>query len=168
MAARIPRRSFASPFVVTLAACSGSPPPANPTPPSDPVIVANPPRPAPDPQPPTDPQPPPGGPKIDPIGNPPPKVDRHWRISMANNACTAFDADACQFPNRKPGEPIPPCNPPPPQKYAPCPPGLADGASLIVVQAANQPECVIQREPVKCPPVSVCNPPMPTRVACPK
>ena len=87
---------------------------------------------------------------------------------MANGACTAFDADACQFPDRKPGEPIPPCNPPPPQNYAPCPPGLADGASLIVIRPANQQYCEIDRPAVKCPPVSVCNPPQPTRVACPK
>ena len=148
MAARAPRRNFASPFVITLAAIPGcyrdskpvEPPHVNPPPPQ--------PQPAPDPTP-----------------APAPQANREWRITKDKGSCLSFASASC--PTAPAGQPQPTCNPPPPQKYAPCPDGMADGASLIVTQLAGQSDCFVMPEPPKCPPNAACNPPPPRKVTCP-
>jgi hypothetical protein len=169
MAARSPRRSFATSFIITLApACyAGSAPqtappqktepvPAEPTKPDTLTVVTNPPRPTPPPK--TEP------PKTEPPKTEPPKTNISWTVTRHGADCQAFSASACPHP--PPGQPIPPCNPPPPMKYA-CPDNLADGASLTVTQLANQPDCFILPGPISCPPRASCNPPPPRKVACP-
>ena len=138
MAARTPRRSFAAPFVVTLAAplaaCfvqAGPPPqqpPGNPpppevaqqqqTPPPDHVIVSNPPRPV--TPPPSDPPPqqkPPNPatmnpPRPQPVDQQPQSSSEKWTIFKQGNDCMASVKTECPKGAM--------CNPPPPIKYA-CP-----------------------------------------------
>lgn len=160
MAARSPRKIFASSFVVTIAACyteTATPPPQPPqqppvtqhphSRPDNPDVVANPPRPSPAQT---------------------YAFDQRWTISKSGDTCTAMARVDCPKPN-KAGDPVPTCNPPPPMKVA-CPGAEAgwDGKSpLAVVQYANQAECMVEPAPVKCPPNVACNPPPPRKVACP-
>jgi hypothetical protein len=180
MAARSPRRSFATPFVVTLAgsaalaACFVEPAPratqpqpnTTPTqvepPQPAPHVVANPPMPAPEPA--------PAAPPPAVIANPPrpqpvAKTDRHWTVTRAGDNCRASSNDAC--PPVPKGQPIPTCNPPPPMAYS-CPDGSVNGESLTVVQHAGQSVCTIEAAPVTCPKGMSCNPPPPRKVACPQ
>lgn len=191
MASRAPRRTFQTPFVITLAlplgACvvessrsatvqpvapAAQPQPApsrtEPAPESPPVVITNPPRPAPPPEEqPTPPAPQPTeGPKRPPIMNPPrptPPVgfktrpaedrDRHWSVYRSKDTCTAADTDVCTFPGRKPGDPVPPCNPPAPLPIK-CIEGMADGASIAIRQLAHQTTCVTDTS--KCPAAARC------------
>jgi hypothetical protein len=177
MPARSPRRSFASPFIVTFAGSaiaaapgcfvSSSTPPSQPisqaapgqpeqsdpqpnTPPpsQSPVIVANPPRPRPQPQP--DPTPP-----ITPVQTDPQPMNRSWTVVKTTTGCQANIETNCA-PNAM-------CNPPAPIPYA-CPAGVMLPAKIV--EADNT--CSIAPPPMHCPPHAMCNPPRPTKVACPK
>src|SRR5205823_11321165 len=101
------------------------------------------------------------------IGNPPPpqQTDRTWHVMKSNGKCQVYaDASCPQVPA---GQPVPTCNPPPPQDYT-CPANLADGASETIIQHAGQQICVIPPGPMKCPEHAACNPPPPRQVTCPK
>ena len=164
MAARSPRKIFASPFVVTLAACfTETPPPQQPTPqPSQPqprpdvVAVENPPRPTP---PPTEPTQGGGAPTTY-------NFDQRWTVHKNDQGtCSAMARVDCPKP-KKPGDPVPTCNPPPPMKVE-CPADWDGKAPLAIVQYANQSHCQVEQPPIKCPPNATCNPPPPRKVACP-
>lgn len=160
--ARSPRKIFASPFVVTLAAMpacytESSPPPQQPQPHVQPrpeptpgeVIVTNPP-------PPTE------------GGTAPTQTytfDQRWTVMKSGEACSAMARVECPKP-KKPGDPVPTCNPPPPMKVA-CPDGWDGKAALTIVQYANQADCMIEPPPMNCPKGAMCNPPPPRKVACP-
>ena len=173
MAARTPRRTFAHPFVVTLAAvpaCAGPQQPPHRNPPPPPMDPATP---APDPgqTAPTTPTTPtdPASPAPSPGGTgqaqqKPPDHTERWIVTRNGATCMATPRVEC--PTAAPGKPMPTCNPPPASAY-PCPDGMAE-PSLTVVQYANTFECVIQPAPPRCPPNAACNPPPPRRVACPK
>ena len=170
MAARSPRKTFASPFVVTLAAIpacftGSSPPPQQPQPqvqpqpvepaPTPAVVVTNPPPPS------------PGGAPAQPVDQKPQTYDfdQRWTVSKTPNGCQAMARVECPKP-KHPGDPVPTCNPPPPMKIA-CPDGWDGATTLTVVQYANQANCVIEPAPVKCPKNATCNPPPPRKVSCP-
>ena len=153
-----PRKTFAPSFVLTVV---GSVAVANaqPQPPRKPdrPISKNPPAP---------PRTPPEK-KVPPKKDPPkaPTTDRHFHYMQRNDkTCIAHDNDACSFPNRKPNDPIPPCNPPPPQPVA-CPENLT--LPQKVVQKAGSTECFVDWGPMDCPKNAKCNPPAPRKVACP-
>jgi hypothetical protein len=185
MSARAPRRSFATPFVVTVAAAlpatacyvetrpapqapadqtarpmtnvgttgpastsnAGVQPDPAPPPAPPPTVVANPPRPTTAP--------------TAPIVT----SDQRWTIARTNGTCLAHVNVKC--PTAPKGQPQPTCNPPRPTAYT-CPPTLAEGASMVVVQRAGQRECFVEPGPMKCPKGAICNPPPPQKVACPK
>lgn len=170
MAARTPRRTFATPFVVTLAAAPACYVQSQPQPPqpvvtstpepqpsdSHPVVVVNPPRPQPQPQPQPDPQPQPN-PSV--IHNPPrPQASASWHVFKTKDGCEAVVNVQCPTGAM--------CNPPPPQKYD-CPPGIVMGKPINVVTDGNG-GCIVEQQPPSCPPNVMCNPPRPTQVACPK
>ena len=154
---RSPRRSFAAPFVITLAgACSSSPPPEpqepprNPPPPEvgtteptptqqPPVIVANPPR-----------------PQVE-------KTDRRWTAFQRGKECFAGIRVEC--PKAEPGKPVPTCNPPPPVKYD-CQ-GLSFTRPIEIVRRAGEVDCFTVPEMPPCPAGAACNPPPPQKVICP-
>jgi hypothetical protein len=175
MSARSPRKVFANPFVITLAAIpacfteSTSPPPQQPqqpvtTAPAQPapggeVVVANPPRPTPG----GEAQPAPAGPAP---GAPQTYTfDQRWTVMKSSNGCTAMQRVDCPKPT-KAGGPVPTCNPPPPMKIE-CPADWDGKQTLAVVQYANNEKCEIERAPMKCPQGAMCNPPPPRYVACP-
>lgn len=162
MAARTPRRSFATPFVITLAAApacyvQSSPPPAQPQPAPAPSTQPAPPaQPTPSPAPAQQPAPPV-------VINPPmPQAqtvspNTKWTVyKQADGACMAAVKVECK--------PQATCNPPPPFKYE-CP----QGATLPATVASNADgtACAIEYPMPKCPPNTACNPPRPTPVACP-
>ncbi len=164
MAARPPRRSFATPFVITLAAapaCYVTPVSKPSDPPRQPqeTMPAQPPPPsttAPAPAPATQ-----GPPPV--IVNPPmPQAqtvspNTKWSVyKQADGACMAAVKVECK--------PQATCNPPPPFKYE-CP----QGATLPATVASNADgtACVLEYPMPKCPPNTACNPPRPTPVACP-
>ena len=173
MAARSPRKHFANPFVVTLAAlpaCFTSP---SPGPSSSPQVV-----PAPQPAQPggepvvvTNPPPPPAKPSsggtAQPVDQKPQTYafDQRWTVSKTPTGCQAMARVECPKP-KKAGDPVPTCNPPPPMKVA-CPDNWNGVSALTIVQHANQAECYIEGPPVRCPKDVMCNPPPPRRVACP-
>ena len=152
MAARAPRKLFASPFVITLAACGPQAQPAQPTQPTqptDPMIVANPPPPAP---PPTD------------NGT---SVEQRWTVFKDGSACRAMTSVDCPKP-KHPGDPVPTCNPPPPMKIE-CPAGWDGASPMTVVKYATGAECMIEPPKVSeadCPKAK-CNPPPPRKISCP-
>jgi hypothetical protein len=193
MAARTPRCSFASPFVITLAgalpalaACGeSSPPPAapvqtaqaeqhpmNPPRPTDPAndprpeptVIANPPRPQAEP---ATPPPPPTSPVV--VANPPrpAPTPKHWNPPPPNTHPEPDDdaADRTWTVTRSNGTCLAQAPTHAAVKYE-CPPGLADGASLTVHQANDV--CQIYAAMPPCPPKAMCNPPPPRKVACPK
>ncbi len=165
MAARAPRRSFARPFVITLAAApacfvsSSTPPsqpvsqaapgqpsqsdpaPATPPPSQSPVIVANPPHPRPQ------------GPAEQ---APAPPPETRWTITKTATGCQSMVDVTCPAGAM--------CNPPPPQPYE-CPKMVKLPAKVTTF---GKDACVVEREPVQCPPGAICNPPPPQRVPCPK
>jgi hypothetical protein len=176
MSARTPRRTFAHPFVVTLAAvpaCTSPrpphqnpPPPPTPTEPASPDTAQTPPTAptaptTPDPASPP-PAPAPGAPAQGKAK--PPDYTQRWYVTKNGATCLATPHLEC--PTAPPGQPAPTCNPPPPSAYR-CPDGVTD-ASFTVVRYANTVQCVIQPPPPKCPPNAACNPPRPRPVECPK
>jgi hypothetical protein len=172
MSARAPRRRFASPFVVTLAAipavgACNPPPPQRPVQPEPAVMQEPAPTPTEQPAPatnepvvasPDEPEPADKG--------EPAKVEMIWTVTKVKGAadCQAFLDTSC--PKVDPGKPMPTCNPPPPTKYA-CPPNLADGGSIKIILRAGATECFQKYEPIKCPQGAKCNPPPPRKLACP-
>jgi hypothetical protein len=155
MAARIPRRSFATPFVVTLVAAPAcytnttSPPPSDP---QGPIVNPPPPqRPAEQPQ-----QPP-----TPPTANGPADGTR-WTITKTASGCTAIMKVEC--PKPVDGHMVT-CNPPPPRPYT-CPEHISLDAPITIV--ANDGECRVDYGPMHCPPGAMCNPPPPRKVTCPQ
>jgi len=176
MAARTPRRSFATPFVVTLAAAPAcyvqtTPPPSQPQPqptdpqqphtnppqdPTRPPIVVNPPRPQnPDTQPQT---PPPQPPPQTPTQTTPTQTSvAKWTIFKTSDGCQAAVKTECPKGVM--------CNPPPPIKYA-CPDNTS--LPLTIVSSDGGQTCAVEVLPVKCPEGAICNPPRPRQYPCPK
>ncbi len=156
MAARAPRKIFASPFVVTLAALpacftDSSAPPQ---------------RPQPQPQPAPTPTPTPGPDVVQAGGATQTYAfDQRWQVLKSGGSCSAMQRVECPKP-KTPGGPVPTCNPPPPMQIA-CPDGWDGQAPLTIVQYANQSTCMVEPAPMKCPPNATCNPPPPRKVACP-
>jgi hypothetical protein len=171
MSARLLRRTFASPFVVTLAAIpaacivqsappsrTGPPPsdrqpgprtsePAQPTPAptpaqSEPTVMANPPR--------------PGTEQATPE---PAKTERHWTVSRQGDKCLAYTDVTC--PKNAT------CNPPPPTAYA-CTPEITATQPMKIVQWANTTGCHVETPAPPCPPRKMCEPPRPRAVTCPQ
>jgi hypothetical protein len=162
MAARAPRKNFARPFVVTLAALpaacfSGTtspqvvPSPKSAEPGGEPTVV-------------TDPVPTKGSTPSQ-SGAPTYTFDQRWQVTKSGETCSAMARVECPKP-RHPGDAVPTCNPPPPMKVA-CPDGWDGKDALTIVQYANQATCSVEPAPVKCPPNVACNPPPPRQVACP-
>lgn len=176
---RVPRRSFAAPFVIVAAlpgcrVTSSSPPPrhVNPPPPStgqtapapqpeptgpDQVTVVNPPRPT-----------GPTSPGVDggaPNSSPSPATSKVWYITKQGATCSASLRVSC--PTGEPGKPMPTCNPPPPMKYD-CPTGWDGSSQLFVTQYAGSTECVIEAPATNCAPNEKCRKPAPQKVPCPK
>ena len=171
MASRIPRRTFAAPFVITLAAgCytqappPAQPPPANPPPPTQPdPVVANPPRPEPDPGPTQSPPMNPPAPQRPPMNPPAPQTNAaEWTVTKQGAICTAAIKVTCP--------PAAMCNPPGPHPVdcLPYMADMADGATLTVIRNAGAIDCIIPPPPTHCPPKAACNPPPPRHVDCPK
>ena len=188
MAARSPRRTFAHPFVITLAtlpACSSPPKPV------DTTVVMNPPRPVAEidgtPEPTSGDHPPTAMPDPAPIDsrpsppmkNPPPKqppspapatYDQRWTVMKAKTGeCNAYVEVNC--PKAEPGKPMATCNPPPPIKYT-CPGDLAENQTVKITLRAGATDCFAELGS-SCPPYDpkhpvMCNPPPPRKVECPK
>jgi hypothetical protein len=175
MAARSPRKLFATPFVVTLAAMpiaacvESTPPPQQPTPTVQPQPTAPPTTPTPTQEttPPTEtvvtnpPRPTPATPAQPEAFS----YEQHWTVTQSPQGCSAMPKVDCPKPEK--GKPVATCNPPPPMKYE-CPKDWTGAYPIAVVQYANDPTCQVERAPIKCPQGALCNPPPPTYVACPK
>lgn len=176
MSVRQQRRTFASPFVLTLAAIPAacmvqSAPPRGGGQMQPGPTTAQPTQPmAPGPGSEGQPQRPvEGGPTAPPptiISNPPPPTtavkatsESHWTVMKQGDKCLAYVKVSCP-PNAM-------CNPPPPRAYA-CTPEITPTAPLKIVQHTGAEFCEVETEPMQCPPNVMCNPPPPTRVACPK
>jgi hypothetical protein len=156
MAARVPRKLFANPFVVTLAALPACFTESSPPPPQQPQVA-----PAPKPV-------EPGGEPVAPGGTPQAQTytfDQRWTVTKSGDTCTAMQRVECPKP-KKPGDPVMTCNPPAPMKVA-CPDGWDSKEALTIVQYANQATCMVEPPPMKCPKNAICNPPPPRKVACP-
>jgi hypothetical protein len=165
MAARSPRRSFAAPFVVTLAAAPAAcyvqtapapayqPPPQQQGPqqqPPPPPVVSNPPRPQ-------DPPPP------QPQDPPPPQTTPHndiaWTVfKNSDGSCSAAIKVECQ--------PKATCNPPPPFKTA-CPADVSLDKPVTVRSQDNGATCMLEFPMPDCPKGVACNPPRPRKTECP-
>lgn len=185
MAARSPRRSFASPFVVTLAAAvpvtacvvqsrpgtrSSTDSMGNPstgqvstttTPPNATGGTATGPA-APGPGDTTvvaNPPRPQTDPGAQPQPTPPPSRDARWTVMKQGDKCLAYVDVQCPAGAT--------CNPPPPKAYA-CLPAMAAGESVKIVQKAGAAECMTEPAMPACPPNAACNPPRPQKVPCPK
>lgn len=182
MSARQVRRSFATPFIVTLAgsslatvACGPKPLPRHENPPG-PSTHTNPPEPhANPPAPDTKPEEPTAGtaPTTDPGTPAPPapvkepaKYEQKWTVMKlkGRDECSAMVDVQCPKPEN--GKPVPTCNPPPPIKYA-CPAGFEEGDTMRIILRAGATECFVNFE-VRCPDNSRCNPPPPRKVPCPE
>jgi len=170
MAARTPRRSFATPFVVTLAAVPAcyvqSSPQPQPQPvqqaqpvqqPNDshPMVVTNPPRPQP-----TDSHPAiiTNPPRPQPESSPMPQQPQQWQVWKTADGCEASAKIDCPQGAM--------CNPPPPHKVD-CPPNIVMNKPITIVSQSDG-TCIVAREMPSCPPHAMCNPPRPQVVACPK
>lgn len=175
-ASRLPRRAFAAPLVMTIAAApaacvvTSDPAPRNTgttttttggTPDTrdhregqpDTVVIANPPPPKPEPEAQPEPPPPPPEPQA------PPDHRRDWTVTLnADGTCAAFMDVKC-VPNAT-------CNPPPPQKVE-CPAGITADRPMQLYAMADSNECWIAPPSAKCPPKATCNPPPPRKHACP-
>jgi hypothetical protein len=172
MAARTPRRSFATPFVITLAAApacyvQSTPPAAGPSttttsapPPTTPTTMPD--------------QPPaqgPAGPTQGPgpvVVNPPMPQSPPASTTPGNTKWTVYKtADGCMAAYKVECQPKATCNPPPPFKYA-CPPNVSLDSPITVASNADGSACFVDYGPTSCPPNTACNPPRPTPVSCPK
>ncbi len=87
---------------------------------------------------------------------------RRWTVSRGGKDCwAAIDPDPCTQLQLKPGDPIPPCNPPAPMKIE-CPP-----AHVIAIVETAAETCETDSD-AGCDPGVKCNPPRPMPVACPR
>lgn len=147
MSAHVPRRIFATPLVVTLAAAcnSGAKSPDAVT--LEPVASAS------------------ATPSSTASATPsatgtPPMPERKWLVSKEGAVCTAaMDVDC---------GPDVDCNPPPPRTYA-CPPQITRYPATVVRKAGAK-DCTTRViSDVPCPPKVACNPPPPhdETVPCP-
>ena len=167
MAARTPRRSFATPFVITLAAApacyvQSTPPQTGPT--TTTTSSAPPTNTQTPDQPPTQGAPTQGpGPTVInppmPQSQPAAPPNTKWTVYKAADGCMAAFKVECQ--------PKATCNPPPPFKYE-CPQNVSLEKSITVASNADGSACFVDYGPVSCPPNTACNPPRPTPVACPR
>jgi hypothetical protein len=174
MSARFQRRTFAAPFVVTLAGCmvQSAPPPRepraypqpqpSPQPAPQPTVMSNPPRPGVEQSQPTPPPtvisnpPRPGAEQSPPA---PTAGESHWTVMKQGNRCVAYVKTSCPAGAM--------CNPPPPTDYA-CTADITPKTPLKIVRWAGQATCVVEPEPMSCPPQATCNPPRPRQVSCPQ
>jgi hypothetical protein len=102
---------------------------------------------------------------------PPPAVDaavavaaqmRRWTVGRTGKTCyAAIDPDPCTQLQLKPGDPIPPCNPPAPMSIT-CPP-----AHVVAIVETAMDSCETHSD-VKCDPGVKCNPPPPAATPCPR
>jgi hypothetical protein len=146
MPAHQPRRSFAAPFVITLAAgpsCAPQPLTANP-----PEVIGS---------------VPPTSTETPPVETPPadPSQPRRWSLTETGGTCHTQLATDCSAP---------PCAPAPTVAYA-CP-TWDDGSRMGLENAriereAGETTCVLYQNP-SCSPDATCNPPPPRAVPCPK
>ncbi len=176
MSARQLRRTFATPFIITLAgsslavACGPKPLPKHDNPPG-PSVHSNPPAPDPKPTPETTPDttPVPETPKASPpeAVKEPAKFESHWTVMKFKGQADCHAMVDVNCPKPEKGKPVATCNPPPPIKYA-CPAGFKEGDTLKIVLRVGATECFVDREPMKCPEGAKCNPPPPRKVACPE
>ncbi len=162
MSARAPRRSFARPFVITLAAC-GAPQPTQPSTPT--TTEAKPVDACPCDEPVHSDAPPP----------PPAASDSKWPtgIDLSSQApgedhqrgqqwtVVKRTADTCLWyatltPALYESVCHGPCNPPKPFSYA-CPIDLSIDEA-VRVQAVEPARCVLMREVTDCPPRAICHP----------
>lgn len=155
MAARTPRRSFATPFVITLAAAPACY--VQSTPPQQPQPVQSQP---------SQPAQPPDRPPVTVVNPPTPQTEsatppnQRWTVfKQPDGVCMATIKVQC-----KPGTM---CNPPPPSKYA-CPNNVSLDKPVTVASSADGSACFVEYAAMACPPNVACNPPRPTPVACPK
>ncbi len=167
MSARQPRRSFATPFVITLAAGAACTPRATPTPPPGPITttpetttVETPPVETPPVETPPVETPPVATPPAETPPSPPVKTLR-WQANQVGQKCTTQLQTDCSEP---------PCEPGPKVKYD-CPKS-EDGTILgidgaRIEGAEGQASCTLRLQ-VRCPPSARCNPPPPRSVPCPK
>lgn len=104
---------------------------------------------------------------------PPPAIDaavqvaaqlRRWNVQRSAKDCfAALDPDPCtEFARTmKPGDPIPPCNPPEPYQIK-CPP-----AHVVAIVETAKDTCETLSD-AKCDPGVKCNPPPPAPTECPR
>jgi hypothetical protein len=103
---------------------------------------------------------------------PPPAIDaavavaaqlRTWRVQRSAKDCFAApEPDPCTQFQRKPGDPIPPCNPPEPIKLKACPP-----VDVVAIVETATDVCETDSD-VPCDPGVKCNPPAPSPIPCPR
>ena len=163
-ASRKPRRAFAVPLVMTVAAlpaCIVESKPAQPrtggTTSGDTRTPAprheNPPRPQTDPAQTTPIEPVPAQTEA-------PGYHRNWTVMQNDDGtCVAHLAVEC-----KKGAT---CNPPPPQPIE-CPSGITAARPVDIFASAGSWDCYIKPPEVKCPEKATCNPPPPRKTACPQ
>ncbi len=176
MSARQLRRTFATPFIITLAssslatvACGPKPLPRTHDNPPGPHV--NPPAPDPKPVPEPDLTTPTTGVPADQTPptavKEPAKYEQHWTVMKfkGKGDCSAMVDVNCPKPEK--GKPVATCNPPPPIKYA-CPDGFKEGDTLKIVLRAGATECFVDRGPMTCPKGALCNPPPPRKLPCPE
>jgi hypothetical protein len=191
MSASAPRRTFASPMIVTVVASASLGAcivvAKNPTPPPTITVdegansgsgsnagsaapqvrppVTNPPMPgtvvAPTPTP-VVVVPPEPTPSTRPVAD----RDYAWSVYKRPDGNCFVTIDV-KCPTGKPGMPMPTCNPPPPMAIT-CPTEMAVAQTVTIMQYKGTNTCVIPAPAVTCPPKTMCNPPAPTAVACPK
>ena len=197
MSARAPRRTFASPMVVTVVASAAlgacivvaknpTPPPkitvddgantgsssnAGSAAPQGRPAVTNTPMPGPAvPPPPVVAPPPVPTPVVPPSSGPSsrPMADRDYTWSVYKRPDgNCFVSIDVKCPTGKPGMPVPTCNPPPPMAIT-CPTEMAVAQTVTIMQYKGTNTCVIPAPAVTCPPKTMCNPPAPKAVPCPK
>jgi hypothetical protein len=102
---------------------------------------------------------------------PPPEIDaavatgpqlQRWKIIRAGKDCmAAMSPDPCEQLHLKPGDPIPPCNPPEPIRLKSCPP-----AHVVAIVEVAKDTCETHSD-VSCDPGVKCNPPPPAPTPCP-
>lgn len=180
MSAKLPRRSFAAPLVVTLAmpACFVStgkaPPPSHGTssdaPANDePRAHVNPPRPVEhpghaEPAQPKDPQPGNDTAQQTQQQTPPPAArTRTWTVYVqaSGKSQECFAAYDVECPPKGAT-----CNPPPPIKLASCPSGITAAKPYKIREDAPD-SCALYYPMPDCPAGVACNPPRPQTVSCP-
>ena len=89
-----------------------------------------------------------------------PDHDRSWTVSMAKDGtCSAMGETSCPA-NAK-------CNPPPPTVVA-CPSNVTVDKPVKVWASAGSNDCYVNLDAGKCPAKATCNPPPPQKTACPQ